>query len=59
MNFDIKHFLRDETGAVSVDWVVLTAGIVILAGAVAIGIRDETKLAGDRITAKVETHITE
>lgn len=26
-----KRFLKDETGAVTVDWVVLTAGVVILA----------------------------
>lgn len=26
-----KRFLQDETGAVTVDWVVLTSGIVILA----------------------------
>lgn len=27
----IKRFLADENGAVTVDWVVLTAGVVILA----------------------------
>jgi hypothetical protein len=26
-----KQFLQDESGAVTVDWVVLTSGIVILA----------------------------
>lgn len=26
-----KHFLEDEVGAVTVDWVVLTSGIAILA----------------------------
>lgn len=26
-----KRFLSDETGAVTVDWVVLTAGVVVLA----------------------------
>jgi Flp pilus assembly pilin Flp len=26
-----KRFLKDETGAVTVDWVVLTAGVVVLA----------------------------
>ncbi len=30
MNF-CKSFLRDETGAVTVDWVVLTAGVLVLA----------------------------
>jgi Flp pilus assembly pilin Flp len=28
---DCRGFLDDETGAVTVDWVVLTAGVVILA----------------------------
>jgi hypothetical protein len=26
-----RHFLHDETGAVTVDWVVLTAGVVVFA----------------------------
>jgi Flp pilus assembly pilin Flp len=30
-SFDIKRFSRDEDGAVTVDWVVLTAAIVGLA----------------------------
>ncbi len=32
LNF-IKNFRKDENGAVTVDWVVLTAAIVALAGA--------------------------
>ena len=32
MNF-IKNFRKDEDGAVTVDWVVLTAAMVALAGA--------------------------
>jgi Flp pilus assembly pilin Flp len=27
----LKRFFGDETGAVTVDWVVLTAGVVVLA----------------------------
>ena len=30
LNF-IKNFKNDESGAVTVDWVVLTAGVVLLA----------------------------
>ena len=26
----LKHFLRDEDGAVTIDWVVLTAGTIVL-----------------------------
>ena len=29
----IKNFRKDENGAVTVDWVVLTAAVVALAGA--------------------------
>ena len=32
LNF-IKKFRKDEDGAVTVDWVVLTAAVVALAGA--------------------------
>ena len=32
LNF-IKNFRKDENGAVTVDWVVLTAAVVALAGA--------------------------
>jgi Flp pilus assembly pilin Flp len=31
----LKRFLKDEAGAVTVDWVVLTAGVVVLAVVVA------------------------
>jgi Flp pilus assembly pilin Flp len=31
----LKRFLADDTGAVTVDWVVLTAGVVVLAIVVA------------------------
>jgi len=58
MKHMIERFLNDETGAVTVDWVVITAAIVILAGAVVIGIRDETILVGERIQANTESHIT-
>ncbi len=29
-----RHFFEDETGAVTVDWVVLTAGVVVFAAIV-------------------------
>ncbi len=35
----LKSFFADEEGAVTVDWVILTAGIVILAVAVATAIQ--------------------
>lgn len=35
-----KNFRKDESGAVTVDWVVLTAAVVALAGAAYIAIED-------------------
>ncbi|HBS49440.1 MAG TPA: hypothetical protein DEA05_04800 [Rhodobacteraceae bacterium] len=51
----IKNFRNDEDGAVTVDWVVLTAAVVALAGAAYTSIESGTStLAGnveDAITA--------
>lgn len=41
------------------DWVVLTAGIVILATAVGVAVRDGAIVGGENIQAKMETYITE
>ncbi len=47
LNF-IKNFRNDEDGAVTVDWVVLTAAIVLLGAAVASTVRTgAVDLAGD------------
>jgi len=54
----LKSFCRDETGAISVDWVVLTAGIMILATAVGVAVRDGAIVGGENIQAKMETYIT-
>jgi Flp pilus assembly pilin Flp len=49
-------FLRDEDGAVSVDWVVLTAGAMGLAIAVAISLgnstSDQAKLISSTMSAR-------
>ena len=37
-----ETFKSDETGAVSVDWVVITAAIVLLSTLVAVSVRDST-----------------
>jgi len=48
------HFLKDETGAVTVDWVVLTSGVVILAVIVMPPIQtaivDMAEYIGDTVT---------
>jgi hypothetical protein len=54
--FDLtKTFAQDESGAVTVDWVVLTAGIVTLGLAVAAVVRPSVQGLGDRIAASVDT----
>ncbi|MEM8792791.1 MAG: hypothetical protein AAGE80_14315 [Pseudomonadota bacterium] len=35
---NFKNFIRDEAGAVTIDWVALTAGILLLAIALVYGI---------------------
>ena len=55
LNF-IKNFRADEDGAVTVDWVVLTAAIVGLGIAVLATVRDgATDLAGDIGTRLTDT----
>lgn len=46
-------FLKDEDGAVTVDWVVLTATIGLLGVAVQVGMGTATKNASDKISTKV------
>ena len=48
MTHSLTNFLRDENGAVTVDWVVLTAAIVGLGIAVLTSVASgTTNLAGD------------
>ena len=48
-----KRFKNEEDGAVTVDWVVLTAAIVGLAVAVLASARTATTTLGDRISTEV------
>lgn len=43
----LKNFIRRENGAVTVDWVVLTAAIVGIAVVAYVQIEDETNLLGE------------
>ena len=49
-----SKFQKDEAGAVTVDWVVLTAGVVVLAGiaisAVSGALTNVTTVVSDAIT---------
>jgi Flp pilus assembly pilin Flp len=51
-----KNFRKDESGAVTVDWVVLTAAVVALAGAayqsISDGASDLTSTTGEFIKGK-------
>lgn len=49
-----KRFKDDEDGAVTVDWVVLTAAIVGLGVAVLASVRTATETLGERISTEIE-----
>ena len=51
----IKNFRKDEDGAVTVDWVVLTAAVVALAGAAYQSIED----GSTSLTSATGTFITD
>ncbi|MCD9148425.1 hypothetical protein [Pseudophaeobacter flagellatus] len=50
----IKNFRKDDSGAVTVDWVVLTAAVAALAGAAYTAIESAT----DTVSADTATFIT-
>ncbi|MEJ6479606.1 MAG: hypothetical protein QNL92_13105 [Octadecabacter sp.] len=52
LNF-IKNFRADEDGAVTVDWVVLTAAIVGLGIAVMSTVGNGTTALGDKISTQL------
>ena len=54
----IKHFSKDESGAVTVDWVVLTAAIVGLGIAVIATVRTGVNALGTKISGALSTSIT-
>lgn len=57
MNF-IKNFRKDENGAVTVDWVVLTAAVVGLAVAAYSTIEAETQTLANNVSATITNHDT-
>lgn len=50
----IKNFKNDESGAVTVDWVVLTAAVVGLGLIVINSVTPAVQTAADSITADIE-----
>ena len=51
----IKSFSSDESGAVTVDWVVLTSAIVGLAIAVMLAVGHSTADLADKISDKIQS----
>ena len=56
LNF-IKNFRADEDGAVTVDWVVLTAAIVGLGIAVLASVRTGATAMADKIQTQLQTAV--
>lgn len=56
LNF-IKNFRNDEDGAVTVDWVVLTAAIVALGLVVGQAVSDGVSVKGDAIVTEMGKNI--
>lgn len=54
LNF-IKNFRNDEDGAVTVDWVVLTAAIVALGLVVGTAVSDGATLKANEIVTELAT----
>ena len=55
----IKNFVKDEAGAVSIDWVVLTAAIVAMGVAAGSAIRTEVStLSTSAATAADDVSVT-
>ncbi|PZX38092.1 hypothetical protein LY56_03111 [Roseinatronobacter thiooxidans] len=52
---NIKNFAADESGAVTVDWVVLTAAIVGLGIAVVTSVRTGVSTLGNNISTSLTT----
>ena len=53
-----KNFRKDEDGAVTVDWVVLTAAVVGLAIAAYGAIETETDKLADRAASDIEGELS-
>ena len=54
----LNHFRHDEDGAVSVDWVVLTAAMVIFAALIATTVKTGAETGGQNIEAKIVGMVT-
>jgi Flp pilus assembly pilin Flp len=53
----LRRWWSDESGAVTVDWVVLTAGLVMAGLALLSPIRSGTKALGDALAADLKADL--
>ncbi len=51
----VKRFARDESAAVTVDWVVITAGIVLFGVAAAIPLRQASVAKSSEIATFIDS----
>ena len=54
----LANFSRDESGAVTVDWVMLTAAIVLIGVVAMVVISNQLDLAGDSIVVAIEASVS-
>jgi len=54
-----SNFLSDESGAISADWVVITAAMVIFAAAITATVKTSAIAAGEQIGTEVAEMATE
>ncbi len=52
----IRQFLESECGAVTIDWVVLTAGIALIGGGIVARLADETADVSNSTAVAIEGH---
>lgn len=54
MKNHIRDFMQDESGAVTVDWVVLTAAVGLLAAATVFTVKNSAIALGPRIANELD-----
>lgn len=51
---NLQNFLRDESGAVTVDWVALVATLILIGVALAVAINSQTIAFADRVSTQID-----
>lgn len=50
----VKKFWKEEDGNTTIDWMVLTAGLVLLGAAIAVSIGGETENLADHSSGQID-----